>query len=288
MITQQNLKTKKVIQSSMSKLTFSLSIFFLLTFFLLNVNTVSALNKFHIIIPIPASFSANSQAGNGVQFFQEKRFLDDNVTSEIFSSVQYGNSVYNTVSGGNPYQTYISYHTNIESWNNQVLAQNLTSSVKYCTLSVEFQNSFSNGTTLIYQINITDDQPNGQYFVNSNLLNSYYTRADCVFDTPQGLDDAGTSMPMDFTIVTPTYQCRACQFYNWMNSIVQSERALTLQDYTTANLGYISSFFGLVYEIFYIGFWVFLILLLLTSIGLIFLGMYWAYNLLFKLSRKIR
>lgn len=265
MKSQQTLKTQMNDKPKMEKRLF-ISIF-AITIFLLTINIASA-----------------------NQYFEYQRFLSDNVTLQKFASMTYQKSDYDTIKSGNPFQFYIWYHGNAGDWITEPQYANNT--LKNCNLKVQI----SKGTSLlnpsddvsvnqtlitILNQNFTENVQSGKYFINLNSLDSAYISLNCVFINslarPNRFD-----MPMDFSVVTPTYECKACQFYEWASEQVVVNKAKSLGDFTTTNLNYISRFFGMFYEIFVIGFWILLIFILLLALGLIFFGISWMFKWMSK------
>ena len=268
-MTQQNLKTEydKNNKPKMKKrlLNSTLTIFSLLLFSLFFFNIVSA-----------------------NQFFEYEKFLKDNRTLEKFASITYQPSDYDTIKAGNPYQFYVWYHGNLADWNEV----NLNNSVDYCSLKIQISKGVSllnrslttntNSTPYtIFQENFTENIQDGKYFVNLFPQDSAYIYLDCYYENPQERPNRFI-MPMDYSVVAPTYECKACQYFEWATDQVTLNKAKTLGGYTTDNLTYMLRFFNMFYEILVIGFWILLILLVILAMGILFFGIYWIFKLMYK------
>lgn len=240
-----------------------------------------------LISMVSADTTNLSIGSTGVQYLQKKILLNDSVTLRNFGSLDWGNpSPYDTISQGKPYESYVWYHANIADWNTKLAGTNDT--VQYCSLTVKWSpaDDPAHLVTLFTQ-NFTSNIDDGKYFVQLNRHDAFYVFNDCIFTTSQGRTDANLVIPMDFEVVTPTYNCKSCQFYEWTQDQIRLHVASRLGTYSTRNVGYISSIFKMFYEIAIYAFWVFLILLLILAVSLIFYGIYWVYSYLMKQARQI-
>jgi hypothetical protein len=224
--------------------------------------------------------NALTQTTTGSQYFKFTKLMPDNVTMRYFTSFYFQEGLEDTIKSGNQFQSYILYNTYVDEWNSKYA--NLNISIYYCSLKVDFSGADSNQTITLTQENFTGTINNGQYFVNLKNKEAYYVYADCVFTSPQARTNANLQMPFDYTLIQPTYNCRACQYYEWIKQRTQIDKAVTLSDFTTTNVGYIKGIFRIFYELAIISFWVGLILLLIFTIGLLFWAIYWLYSYLTK------
>lgn len=264
---QQSLKMEKLCNGSMKKrlLTSILGIFFLFTFLVLSVNMVTAKQT---------EFTGST----GVQSFQWKSLLNDSRTTLNYGSVNYIPSSYDSVTAGKPYESYVWYHSYPDTWNEA----NVGAEVIYCNLKILY--SKDNGNTLITLTdqNFTTTVDDGKYFVRLYPTEAYYVRATCQFVSNSARNLSDLSLPIDFSIVEPTNECVACQYYNWATDQIKLNKAITLADYTTTNLGYIKGLFNIFYEFLIMAFWIIMIILVMSAVGLIFYGVYWLYSYLIK------
>lgn len=264
---QQSLKMQELGNGSMKKrlLTSMLGIFFLLTIYLLSINMATAKQT---------EFTGST----GVQSFQWKALLNDSKTILNYGSVNYIPSSYDTVTAGKPYESYVWYRSYPDTWNEA----NLNAQVKYCNLKILY--SKDNGDTLLtlFDQNFTTTVEDGKFFVKLFPTEAYYVRATCEYVSNLARNNSDLSLPIDFSIVEPTNECVACQYYNWASDQVKLDKAVTLSDYTTTNLGYITGLFGIFYEFLIMAFWVIMIILVMLAVGLIFYSIWWLYSYLVK------
>jgi hypothetical protein len=269
---QQYLKSKKASKIMHKKELLTYSFAFILIMALINM--------------VSADTTQLQIASTGVQFFQEKRMLADNLTMENYGTLAWGNpSPYDTISKGKSYDSYVWYHGNIGDWNTKFAGTD--NIVDYCTLTIKWSDNTNSSLVTLFSKNFTSNIDDGKYFVQLNQHEAYYVYNDCKFKTTTGRTNANLVMPMDFEIVTPTYNCKSCQVYEWQQDQIRLTVATRLGDYTSKNTGYISGLFKIFYEIAIYGFWVFLILLLILAVSLIFYSIYWVYSYLSKQARNI-
>jgi hypothetical protein len=228
-----------------------------------------------LLLILFAIFLINSVSAS--EYFQEKVLLPDNITSRTFAFTDYVETNEDSIVNGQTYDTYILYNSNIATWN----SLNPNATVYYCTLKVNYL-TVSNYTNIIFEQNITSDIINRKFFVKLKLKDAYQVYADCIFATPQGRTLANLGMPLDFAIVTPTAECKACQYYLWSRDEIKLQKSIIVSSYSTKNIGYIKGFFAIFYDFAIMGFWVLMILLLLFSVGLIFFAIHWLIKYLEK------
>lgn len=228
----------------------------------------------------PNSNLLNNGGTEGTTIFEYQKFLADNLTLSKYSSITYAPSNYDTIKAGSPLQFYVWYHGDVVDWN----LANTNNTVQYCSLRIDISKGSSllnlnqtvqDNSTLytIFEQNFTDNFQNRKYFVSLYPLDSAYVYTDCKFLNPQSRPKRFI-MPMDESIVTPTQECVACQYYAWAKDQVESNQAKNLGGYTTDNLGYIGGFVLHFYELLVIAFWVLMILLVVLAVGLIIFAMY--------------
>jgi hypothetical protein len=264
---QQSLKTEKLNNGSMEKrlLTSMLGIFFLLMLLVLSINMATAKQTV---------FSGNE----GVQYFQWKSLLNDSKTTLNYASVTYNPSLFDTVSAGKYFESYVWYQTYPDTWNEA----NIGSEVKYCNLKVLYSKDNGNTLLTLTDQNFTESLEGGKYFVRLYPTEAYYVRATCEFVSNQARNNSDLSMPIEFSIVEPTIECVSCQYYNWATDQIKINKAITLAGYTTTNLGYIKGLFAIFYEFLIMAFWVLMIILVMLAVGLIFYAIFWLYSYLTK------
>lgn len=188
---------------------------------------------------------------------------------------------YNTdmIESGKPLEIYVRYNIYPVLWNTQAVNNTISS----CSLTIKYSRMDMNTTSIIYQQNYsTSDITNAKYFIKLNKGDTFYVEEQCYFNKPS---ERTLEIPADFTIVTPTWNCQACQYYEWQKDQVKLTKAMTLADYSNQIIGYMKGIFQIFYEFFIYGWWFFLIIMLLFAVSLIFLGIWFAYQFLQKHTR---
>jgi hypothetical protein len=211
---------------------------------------------------------------DAVEYFQTKSNMG-NLSTRIHSYVLYGDDgTLNVIKSGNPLEVYVKYRTSIKSWNNA----NFNNIVDYCNFTVTYLPLYANATIVFNQI-YTSDYGEAKYFIRLNKGEAFETDMICKFNQNQ---PATLELPADFSIVSTSWECKACQFYNWKLTDRQITKAGNLQTKTSTVMFYIQKLFSLNFEILVFSFWVLLILIFLLGIGLIFSGVYWLFKWLMK------
>ena len=177
------------------------------------------------------------------------------------------------VSGNNPYEVYLLYNVYVKKWN----ADNPNYKVDNCEFIVKFWGHLENTTTILTDLNFTQadsDIFNGKYFVKLGDGDGMIADQICKFQNNNFTD---LDIPAEMQIVTPTWECKACQYYEW--SVQESAIAKTqsIGDNVVSVSNYIKKLFMINFEIWLALFWFFLIFMIFTSVGLIFVVMYWLY-----------
>lgn len=264
---QQSLKTEKLNNGSMEKrlLTSMLSISILLMILVLSVNMATAKKT---------EFTGST----GVQSFQWKSLLNDSKTMLNYGSVYYIPSPFDSVTAGKPYESYVWYYSYPDSWNEA----NIGAEVTYCNLKILYSKDNGNTLLTLTDQNFTTTVEDGKYFVRLYPREAYYVRATCEFVSNSARNLSDLSLPIDFSIVEPTNECVPCQYYNWATDQIKLNKAMTLSDYTTINLGYITGLFSIFYEFLIMAFWILMIILVILAVGLIFYTIWWLYSYLVK------
>lgn len=241
-------------------------------------------NKLYIILlgmVIILAMSVNVEATT--QFWQEKYLEPENETNVISDHLFYtylDKDSLDYISGDNPLQVYLWYSIYVKTWNEQ----NPTYSIEYCNLTVKTYTSVSNTPSIyteVYTEN-TDDISNGQYFVQLNEGDVIIADIFCKFDDdmPENLE-----IPETMQIVTPTWNCRACQYYEWLQRDKSIQKAKLTGNNINTIVSYITDYLQLNYEIVLTLFWIFNILILFSVITLIFVGGFWLYTYLSRLAK---
>jgi len=219
---------------------------------------------------------------SAVQYWQQ-RYFKGNDTTQIHSAFEWTGSILTDdyIKSGNKLQSYVLYNIYPAKWN----AENINYSVEYCNISIIYYGNLDNSTTEIFTQTYTDetnDDLNAKYFVEVEEGGGYFTDIYCKFS---GTRPVGLETPADFTIVTPTWECKECQYYEWTLLQRDIDKAETIGQRTNQVYIYISNFIEQQFEIWLVIFWVFLIFLAFASTSLVFIGIYWIYLFLSGLAK---
>lgn len=218
---------------------------------------------------------------SSIQYFQQKLLMNDTITTLNFGSATFVENPNDAIVDGTPHESYISYHVYPDFWNRI----NPNANVSYCNLRVIYLYNNTGGMTEIYNMNFTSSIQDGKYFVQLFPKDAYYVYATCIFSSPSARNNSKLEMPFDFNIVMATKGCKACQFYEFLEMSKKVDKAIMLSDYTTRNVGHIKGLFNQFYEIILTAFWIILIMLVISAVGLMFLGIYWLYTYFMKVTK---
>jgi len=211
-----------------------------------------------------------------IQFFQKKSDMGNGTIQNHLTIVYSKGGMGITedyVTGNNPYEVYLWYNFYPNKWN----TNNPNYKVDYCNFQIKFWGKMENTTTLVFNQNYTPTDPdvfNAKYFMKLNDGDGMIADQICYFEnkTYTGLD-----FPAEMQLVTPTWECKACQYYEWSLQERDIVKAKTIGDNIVDTSGYIKKLILLNFEIWLALFWVFMILMIFISIGLIFMVAYWFY-----------
>lgn len=168
----------------------------------------------------------------------------------------------------NPLQVYDYYSLTLQSWNQK----NVDYSFDYCNFVVTKDTNVLVNETFT---NTTADEINVKYFINledrecANMI--MYCKKNNL-SIQEGLD-----MPFQQQIVMPTWECKACQYYEWSLVEINIAKSKTIGENVVDTSKYIKKLFNLNFEILLALFWILTILLLFAIIGMVFSGIYWLY-----------
>jgi len=174
------------------------------------------------------------------------------------------------VSGNNPYEAYILYNIYVKKFN----AENPNIKIDNCDLIVNFAGKVGNTTIILNKsyTEIDDDIFNAKYFIKLKDGEGIIADQICYFQN-KSYDDL--EFPVDMQLVTSSWECKACQYYEWSVQEENIAKTKSIGDNIVSISNYIKQLFMLNFEIWLALFWIFLILMIFTSIGLIFIGIYW-------------
>ena len=219
---------------------------------------------------------------SAVQYFQTKSFIG-NDTISAYASVFWGfdELTKENIKSGNPLESYVWYNIYPSEWN----LANPDYAVQTCNMTIRFFQFMDNSSRIIYNkeyTGATDDDPNAKYFVKLNKGDGYSVTIDCKFS---GIRPDSLDMPSDFSIVTPTWECKACQFYEWSLLEQDIAKAKVIGDNTRDVVGFIKQLVSINFEIVLSLFWLVLIAVSFLGTSLIFVGIYWMYLYLRKVAK---
>lgn len=221
-----------------------------------------------LAILLIASISAD------IEFFQYKQDLGNGtIKNHLFLMYSKGGSG-DYVSGNNQYEVYILYNIYPKTWN----SQNPSAMVEYCNFRVFQSKGISGENIILLDKNYTDldsDIMSDKYFIRMDDGDSFEADQTCYF---QNNSFSELYLPAEEQILTPTWECKECQYYEW--SLVErgAEKTQIIGGYVSIISGYIEKLISLNFEIVLALFWFFLILMVLVGISFIFIGMFWIYK----------
>jgi hypothetical protein len=160
----------------------------------------------------------------------------------------------------------------LKSWN----LDNPNYYVNNCTLNSRIwhigENDTYYDTTLIFNYDV--DYANAKEFYFLSDGDTIFIDMKCYFNSTA---PSSSQMPTSMQITTPTWKCKACQYYDWAVTEKTIMKAGDVSDKTTQVMTFIKQIIFLNFEMWVILFWILIILLFFISIGLIFAGVYWVF-----------
>jgi hypothetical protein len=185
------------------------------------------------------------------------------------------------VSGNNPYEVYLWYNIYVQKWN----IANPNYKVNRCDWNIRFWGHLENSTTTFINQSYTqadNDVMNAKYFMRLSDGDGMIATQICYF---QNQNYHELDIPAEMQLVTPSWECKACQFYEWSLLERDIEKAKSIGDNVVTISDYIKKLILLNFEILLALFWIFLILMIFVAIGLIFVGIYWLFLYLKNITR---
>lgn len=219
-----------------------------------------------------------------IQYFQQKSNIENgtikNHLTIVYSKGEMGLAD-DYVSGNNPYEVYLWYNFYPQKWN----IDNPNYRVDYCNFQIRFWGKMENTTTLIFNQNYTSEDTdvfNLKYFIK--LYNGDGMIADqfCYFENKSY---TGLDFPAEMQLVTPTWECKSCQYYEWVVQQQDVVKVKSIGDNIVSISGYIKKLFLLNFEIWLALFWIFLIFMIFIALGLIFMMINFFYLYIKRLAR---
>jgi len=217
---------------------------------------------------------------SGIQFYQTKNDLGNKTIENrmLFCYDKNFNIAFpdikDYVSGNNFYQAYIIYNIYIQKWNND----NPSYKIDYCNMTMKQSFKNTTGYSILSNTYMTEDDLdtlNKKYFFLLGDKECIIVEQDCRYNQYATMSDL--DIPADMQLVTPSWECKACQYYEW--SLIEKgvEKAQILNSNRIEISDFIKKVILLNFEILLMLFWTFLILMIFVSIGLLLLGIWWLY-----------
>jgi hypothetical protein len=306
-MTQQKLKTQKTWKSMQKKIILFLSVLYIIHFLIPNVSAMyyhqsiypdlidNHTIRYYAYIVHPRTdtiltdrldtntaqnpfipmfiFDLNAQ----LNYFQQQY----SISTEDINAWNYGDS-----SDKYPYQFYIKYDLYPYSANSYV---NYTM-IQYCQINItksKFASVLEGISTtpiqqLLFKRIIEADLYNQEYYIELERGDTAYIKIDCYYTNSE---DRSLVVPVNLYVITPTYSCSKCNAYEWSKLQPILAKADFLLEANTNNVEYIKKIIFINYEFIVIIYWFILILLVVFSVGLIFLIGYWLYLWLAKMIK---
>lgn len=246
--------------------------------YLLKINIFKLLKLFFLISFV---LFLLMDLASAVQYNQQRLLQNDSKTTRIHAFIfrDYSLFMKDFIKGDNPLELYIQYDMYINSWNQK----NPSYKVDNCNYLIRYNSNLNNGTQVL--LNDTYDENDAdffrrQYFVKLAERESILVDIDCEFEGNRSIDT-----PADFIVVTPTWECKECQWYEW--SLLERDiiKAEVVGENTVDVMNYIKELFIINFEIIVTLFWFFLIIVALIPFSLIFISVYWLYTYLRKITQ---
>lgn len=216
-----------------------------------------------IIIGIFLLASVSAQ----LEFFQQD--YQYNSSTLIHSLVVYRADTENFITGGSPLEVYAWYDIYVQSWNEL----NPDYSVSYCNFSVRQYPKTSSNVTFSDSRIFTDDYRNAKYFLRMNDGDTAFFDTECFFNST----NTSILIPANFQIVTPTTECKACQYYEWSVTERDISKAEQVGSQSVDVINIMYQVIYLNFEIWLALFWIVLIVVAIHSTGFIFVGLVWLF-----------
>jgi hypothetical protein len=223
-----------------------------------------------------------------VSFYQETIFLPDNphitrTTNSVFWILGKYDGVKDIITDDSLLEVEIDYSMYPKTWNEK----NINYEIENCTLTINYFENKLNESYVFYNetISKTDaDLMGAKYFVRVPQKDGISVFMDCYFNNTSSRI---LSTPTELDIKLPTYECKSCQYYNWVVQQRSVEKAKVVGNNAVTIWDYIKELISLNFEIILALFWLLIIVIFLGAIGLIFIGIYWGFLWLRHLAKGI-
>jgi hypothetical protein len=188
----------------------------------------------------------------------------------------------------NPNQIYLTYGLEpIVDWN----ANNPANQIDWCEINIgethfygqPLQNYTITQYSTIFTIeNISVTPDSFRHFIDFNEQDRANVTFDCHFT-----GNPIIQTPISLSASTPTWECKACQNYNYYKSNLDDAIGEGIQIKTTQIETDIKDFVKLIINISITLFWIIKIMFVIGVIGMIFIGIWWIYLFLRHLIGKV-
>jgi len=185
------------------------------------------------------------------------------------------------VLGNNPFESYLQYDIYPKTFN----LNNPNFKVDYCNLKIQTWRKMEASAVTVFEQNYTDSDEDifhAQYFFRLFDGDQAIAVETCYFENKNFHE---LLLPAEMVMVTPTSECKACQYYLWTTQEADIFKTQTIGNNVITISSYIQKLVALNFEIILALFWIFLILMLFVGIGLIFVAIYWIYLYLSRIAR---
>jgi len=239
-------------------------------------------NIITLIVGIFLLVSMISFTNAQIQFWQ-KNWQGDGVgevpynVTRNHAYIQYNKDIDDNIKGNNPLNVIVKYDAYVETWNEL----NPEYPVDWCNFTITYFPTIQNNSVQLFNKLITDDYRNADYFVVLYDGDNFIADMDCHFSGGNN----SLRVPASFQISTPTWECKACQYYEWRITEQKIEKTETIGDYVVDVSEKIKNLINLNYEIWLALFWVILIIIAVHSTALLFIGLIWMFGLLKNLAK---
>jgi hypothetical protein len=195
---------------------------------------------------------------------------------DSITGIDFLDPVDNYVSGGKSFEAYIWYNIYIKSFN----SDNPTHNIDWCNFLIKQSSTMTNNSILFNQTYTQADSDimNAKYFVQMKDGDCVTAQQLCKYNYNVSLSPVDRlTIPVSMQLVAPTWECKACQRYEWSSTEQNIIKAQSIGNKVVSVSSYIKRLFLLNFEILLALFWVFLILMIFVALGFIFLGVYYFY-----------
>src|SRR4030067_97402 len=183
-----------------------------------------------VLFVIPFTSAEVEYIQNKLFIFGEGIFGYSTILNSAF--LRYDKSESDFVANNNPLEVSVNFRTYLQKWNNSTESLD----VDWCNIAVIYVNSLSDNVTVLYNRTFypnESDIDSDDFFVKLQDKDIMRTVASCHFVNVQTLNPLyDLDMPLDFNLNTPTWECKACQFYEWEQRIRDVDKAVLLGDNT--------------------------------------------------------